>query len=307
MKADDMPVGVALVRLERIGHRATLGLWRDGWMRDLELAGDPQVRSLDSLMRLPAATVHDVLNDPALDALPSVDLEGATILAPCEGQEIWAAGVTYVRSREARMLESTSRDVYADVYVAERPELFFKAAGWRVAASDGAVGIRSDSTWDVPEPELAVLCNSAGEAVALAIGNDMSSRSIEGANPLYLPQAKVYDKSCAIGPAAVLIRNADQPLGISIQIHRDGQLAFYGRTSTSEMVRRPSDMAKTLVGAYALPVGAWLLTGTGIVPPENFTLAAGDNIEIEIEGLGRLRNEVEVISHSGATAFPTIS
>lgn len=204
------------------------------------------------------------------------------------------------------MLESTTRDIYADVYVADRPELFFKAAGWRVRGTGQTVGIRSDSTWDVPEPELAILCNSRGEAVAFGIGNDMSSRSIEGSNPLYLPQAKVYDKSCAIGPGAILAFDDDgRGRNVDLLIRRDSHSVFSGRTTTSDMVRRPVDMARVLVAAYPLPVGAWLLTGTGVVPPESFTLAEGDEVEITIEGLGRLRNTVEVVEHGGATALPT--
>jgi 2-dehydro-3-deoxy-D-arabinonate dehydratase len=203
------------------------------------------------------------------------------------------------------MEEAVVKDVYSAVYEADRPELFFKAAGWRVVPHGGDVGIRSDSEWDVPEPELAVLSNAYGETVAYAIGNDMSSRSIEGENPLYLPQAKVYDASCSIGPVAVL---ADHWHGsaITMRIERGGREIFAGSGSVADMVRDHRDLVRVLHAAYTLPVGAWLLTGTSVVPPEDCTASEGDVVNISIEGLGELTNRIKRIAHSGATALPSI-
>jgi 2-dehydro-3-deoxy-D-arabinonate dehydratase len=197
--------------------------------------------------------------------------------------------------------------VYSRVYTAQRPELFFKSAGWRVVGHGGDIGVRPDSTWTVPEPELAVLSNSSGEIVAYACANDMSSRSIEGENPLYLPQAKVYDRSCSIGPAAVLAGEADPSRAeIRMTIRRDGTDVFKGTANVSEMVRDPAQLAAVLHSAYPLPQGAWLLTGTSLVPPLPYTAEAGDRVVIEIEGIGRLVNSVVVVPHSGAVALPRV-
>src|SRR3989442_5068702 len=172
-----------------------------------------------------------------------LEMDASELLAPAESQEVWAAGVTYSRSREARMEESASQDVYAKVYEAERPELFFKSAGWRVVGHRGEAGVRPDSTWSVPEPELAVLSNSRGEVVAYACGHDMSSRSIDGENPLYLPQAKVYDRSCSIGPAAVLAWAVDVSRArISMSIERKGRAVFAGTASVADMTRDPEKL-----------------------------------------------------------------
>jgi 2-dehydro-3-deoxy-D-arabinonate dehydratase len=218
---------------------------------------------------------------------------------------VWAAGVTYRRSREARIEESAQKDAYAQVYEAERPELFFKAAGWRVAPSGGEVGIRPDSSWDVPEPELAVLSNAWGQVVAYACANDMSSRSIEGENPLYLPQAKVYDRSCSIGPAAVPAWEwPGLDAAITMTVVRGSKAAFEGSADTSQLVRSPAELAGVLHACYPLPAGAWLLTGTGIVPDAPYTAAAGDVVRIAIDGLGTLVNRVVRVPHSGAAAPP---
>jgi 2-dehydro-3-deoxy-D-arabinonate dehydratase len=228
------------------------------------------------------------------------------LAAPVGSQEVWAAGVTYRRSREARLEESSETRFYDRVYTSDRPELFFKAAGWRVVGPGSDVGVRADSTWDVPEPELAVLSNRHGEVVAYACGNDMSSRSIEGENPLFLPQAKVYDRSCAIGPAAVLAWTVDvSRAGMRMSIERDGRTVFSGTTSVAEMTREPAKLVAVLHAAYTLPVGAWLLTGTGIVPPEGYTARPGDLVRIAIDGLGELVNRVSLVPHSGAEARPT--
>ena len=212
------------------------------------------------------------------------------------GSEVWAAGVTYLRSKSARMEESESAaDVYDLVYDAERPELFWKAHPHDVRGHRQSVGIRADSTWNVPEPELALALDGAGRIVGYTVGNDMSSRSIEGDNPLYLPQAKVYDGSCAVGPGIVPASAVEPPFDIRMLIERDGADVFAGETSTSQMKRTFEDLAAYLVKARTFRAGATLLTGTGIVPPNDFTLQAGDIVRIEIGGLGRLTNVVEVV------------
>lgn len=219
------------------------------------------------------------------------------LLAPVDEQEIWAAGVTYERSREARQEEAQDGgDVYARVYRAERPEIFFKAQGWRVVGPGGEVGIRSDATWSVPEPELAVVFNPKLEVVGFTIGNDMSSRDIEGANPLYLPQAKVYTASCALGPGIVLNATSEWPAAsISLVIERGGAVVFSGEVSTGRIKRTISELGMYLGHSYSVPDGVVLLTGTGVVPPSDFTLAAGDVVTIRIDGIGELRNRVKVV------------
>jgi 2-dehydro-3-deoxy-D-arabinonate dehydratase len=216
------------------------------------------------------------------------------LLPPLESQEVWAAGVTYRRSREARMEESEKEaSVYDRVYRAERPELFFKATARRVIGHGGDVAIRSDSEWNVPEAELALAISSEGRVFGYSIGNDMSSRSIEGENPLYLPQAKIYDGSCALGPTLLV---TDEPLPssteIGIRVARRGAVAFEGKTRLSEMKRRPSELAGFLFRDNSFPAGCYLLTGTGIVPDNDFTLAPGDEISITIEPVGTLFNRV---------------
>jgi 2-dehydro-3-deoxy-D-arabinonate dehydratase len=217
-----------------------------------------------------------------------------TMLPPLESQEVWAAGVTYRRSREARMEESEREaDVYDRVYRAERPELFFKATAHRVVGHGGEVGIRSDSEWNVPEAELALAIGSRGQIFGYSIGNDMSSRSIEGENPLYLPQAKIYDGSCALGPS-LLVTGEPLPSSteISILVGRRGGVAFEGKTRLSEMRRRPPELAGYLFRDNSFPSGCYLLTGTGIVPENEFTLSPGDEIAITIEPIGTLINRV---------------
>jgi 2-dehydro-3-deoxy-D-arabinonate dehydratase len=220
---------------------------------------------------------------------------GSVVLAPVEHQEVWAAGVTYERSRVARVEESVSADPYDLVYVAERPELFFKAPGWRVRAAGEPIGIRADSEWNVPEPELALVVAADLSIAGYTIGNDVSSRSIEGQNTLYLPQAKVYDGACALGPCIVPASALEPPFGIAIEIARAGAAVFAGRTSTSEMRRPFAELAGYLGRALSLPVGAVLLTGTGVVPEADLTLEAGDVVRIAIGGLGVLENVVEVV------------
>jgi 2-dehydro-3-deoxy-D-arabinonate dehydratase len=217
-------------------------------------------------------------------------------LAPIGNQEVWAAGVTYFRSRTARMEESKSSgggSFYDAVYSAARPELFFKAAPWRVRASGDEVCIRRDAAWSVPEPELALVINQRGGIVGYTIGNDMSSRDIEGENPLYLPQAKVYDGSCALGPAMLV---CEQPLPadttIALAIVRNGTPVFQGGTSLTQMRRTPEELVQYLFRETSFPHGAVLLTGTGVVPPDDFTLQPGDAIAITIPPIGTLENVV---------------
>ncbi len=218
------------------------------------------------------------------------------VLAPVIGQEVWAAGVTYFRSRTARMEESKvagGGSFYDRVYEAERPELFFKSAAWRVVGPGGRVRIRADSGWNVPEPELALVVSPAGRVVGYTIGNDMSSRDIEGENPLYLPQAKVYDGSCALGPALLL---TDDPLpaetAITLEIRRAGEAVFQGATTIAQMKRSPAELVEYLYRETSFPAGCILLTGTGVVPPDSFTLRHGDEVRIGIEPIGVLVNEV---------------
>ncbi len=219
-----------------------------------------------------------------------------TALAPISSQEVWAAGVTYYRSRSARIEESKDAgggDFYDRVYAAERPELFFKATGRRVVGPGDAVRIRSDAKWSIPEPELVLLLDPEGSIVGYTIGNDMSSRDIEGENPLYLPQAKIYDGSCALGPCVLLSSDPLGPTtGIHLEIVRQGRPAFTASTTLAEFKRSPKQLASFLFRDNSFPHGVFLLTGTGIVPPDDFTLAAGDIIRIMIDGIGTLENYV---------------
>ena len=226
---------------------------------------------------------------------PSVSVpDDAAVLAPVdEHQEVWGSGVTYMRSREARESESAAADVYGAVYDAERPEIFFKSQGWRTRGSGEGVRIRRDAEWNVPEPELTLVVNAEGEIVGYTVGNDMSSRDIEGANPLYLPQAKTYNGSCAVGPAIVVCDAGDLVgLEIDMRIERDGTAVFAGSTSTANMKRTFPELAEFLCRELDFPAGVLLMTGTGIVPPDEFTLQAGDVITIRIGDLS-LVNTVE--------------
>jgi 2-dehydro-3-deoxy-D-arabinonate dehydratase len=231
----------------------------------------------------------------AVNEKSAVDFDPATALPPVGSQEVWAAGVTYYRSRKARMEESRAAgggDFYDRVYTAERPELFFKSTGWGVVGPGGAVRIRSDAKWSVPEPELTLVINAAGRIVGYTIGNDMSSRDIEGENPLYLPQAKVYDGSCALGPCVLL---APQPLTdnvVRMEIIRQNRVAYSGSTSISELKRDPKQLVEFLFRDHSFPRGVLLMTGTGIVPADEFTLRHGDVVRIAIDGIGILENPV---------------
>ena len=259
-----------------------------------------------SFFQLPADDWDQLFNQPELlqslvsrtrrlAPLPAFALD-AELLAPIGSQEVWAAGVTYYRSRTARMEESKDAgggSFYDRVYSAERPELFFKATPHRVAGHQQQVRIRRDSRWNVPEPELALAINAAGKIIGYTVGNDLSSRDIEGENPLYLPQAKVYLHSCGLGPGVLL---SDDPLpdatAIRLEIRRDEKTVFAGTTDLSALKRKPPELVDYLFRDNSFPQGCFLLTGTGIVPPDEFTLAHGDEISITIDQIGTLVNRV---------------
>lgn len=242
----------------------------------------------------------DALQEALRRATDEPVLAGAPLLCPLEGQEVWASGVTFERSRSARNEEAGREigvvDFYDRVYAADRPELFGKAAVGRSRGPEEPVAIRSDSGWNVPEPELALIADAAGRIVAYTVGNDMSSRSIEGENPLYLPQAKVYAGSCALGPCLLPVADAApvDELEIHLVIERDGREFYADRVSVSKMHRKLDDLVDWLFRGQDFPVGVALLTGTAIVPPLEFTLHQGDVVTVEIPGIGRLRNPVEV-------------
>ncbi|MEU0564774.1 fumarylacetoacetate hydrolase family protein [Nonomuraea sp. NPDC005983] len=269
---------------------------RDGEIRAGVRADDGLVHPLPlplaELLRLSLSGLRElverVMNEP-----PDGPAEP---LAPVEGRmEVWAAGVTYRRSRQARMAESTAAaDVYERVYDAPRPELFFKSAAWRVVGDGGTVAVRADSTVDVPEPELALVLNTHGEIVGYTVCDDMSSRTIEGENPLYLPQAKIYLGGCAVGPAIRPVWEVADPYALPIRmtIRRDGAVAWSGEAETSQLNRRLDDLAGYLFAADVFPDGAVLATGTCLVPNLPFTLAGGDVVEIEIGEIGTLTNSV---------------
>ncbi len=230
-----------------------------------------------------------------LETLGSEEI-ASNLRAPIGGQEVWAAGVTYYRSRDARMEESKAAgggDFYDRVYDAERPELFFKATANRVVGPNGRVAIRNDSKWSVPEPELTLLVSPGGCITGYTIGNDMSARDIEGENPLYLPQAKVYQRSCALGPCILLAKGGfDFSSQISLVIQRGGKIEFSDSTPLTSLKRDPNTLVKYLYSNNVFTQGCFLLTGTGIVPPDSFTLQNGDRIEITIPAIGTLVNTV---------------
>jgi 2-dehydro-3-deoxy-D-arabinonate dehydratase len=248
-------------------------------LADLLEADDPQVAALDLASRSSA----------------TYPLSEVTLLPPIDQQEVWAAGVTYRRSQTARMEESeAAADCYDRVYNSPRPELFFKATPHRVAGPGQPVRIRKDSQWNVPEPELTLVLNSRAELVGFTIGNDMSSRDIEGENPLYLPQAKLYNDCCGLGPW-ITLASAMPPveeIGIRLAVRRAGETVFEGSTSGSQLARTFDDLIGYLARDNSFPNGAFLLTGTGIVPGSDFTLLAGDEVEIDIDGIGTLINPV---------------
>ena len=273
---------------------ARFGLIMGDQVVDVAAAGGPSTQA--EALTMGREAMLTALNAAAATG-PGVPLESVTLAAPIDAQEVWAAGVTYLRSRNARMEESSQSDVYDRVYDADRPEIFLKATPSRVVGPGGAVGIRSDSGWDVPEPELALLINAGGEVVGYTIGNDVSSRSIEGENPLYLPQAKVYAQCAGLGPVVVLTDEISDPtdLPIKLEILRGGEILFSEETGTSRMHRTFEDLVSYLFRGNAFPAGVFLMTGTGIVPPSEFTLQDGDSVTITIEPIGALTNPVERI------------
>lgn len=249
------------------------------------------------------SSLQELLSSPDLVRLAtelptigeSMDLKSLCWLPPIDQQEVWAAGVTYKRSQTARMEESeAAASCYDRVYTAARPEIFFKATPNRCRGHLGNLRIRTDATWNVPEPELALVISNSGKIVGYTIGNDMSSRDIEGDNPLYLPQAKVYNECCGLGPWITLA--ADMPerssIGIHLEIHRESKQVFSGDTGVSQMARNLEDLVSWLLRDNDMPNGAFLLTGTGIVPDSTFTLAPGDQVHIAIDGIGTLTNTI---------------
>ena len=271
-----------------------IGLVSDGGdVTDLTPAG---VTTLSHVLESadPVALINGI-DRTSLRRLPSADV---ILRPPVERQEVWAAGVTYLRSKTARMEESDfSATAYDRVYDADRPEIFFKALAEKVVATGEAVGIRRDARWSVPEPEFALVLNSRGHIAGCTIGNDMSSRDIEGENLLYLPQAKVYDRSCALGPYIRLgVTEAEaRDWTVRSAIIRDGARVFSGETRLGNIKRRFEELAAYLCRSQTFPHGAVLLTGTGIVPPDDFTLQAHDVVEIEIAAIGILRNSVVIV------------
>ncbi|MCC6223112.1 MAG: fumarylacetoacetate hydrolase family protein [Thermoleophilia bacterium] len=274
--------------LRRVSFRgqAQLVAARDGALHPLE-------ETLGELLAGGLGALHEAV-DRALAAPPLAGVPEA-VLAPIDAQEVWASGVTYERSRQARVEEAVVKSVYDLVFEAERPELFLKAAPGRVPPPGAPLRIRADSTWDVPEPELALVLTAAGEIAGYLVADDVSSRSIEGQNPLYLAQAKIYDDSLGLSGTIVLARELGErarSARISLAIERDGRAVFSGETSTAQMRRPFETLAGYLYRELSHPEGAVLLTGTGLVPPDDFTLEDGDVVEIEIEGVDVLRHPV---------------
>jgi 2-dehydro-3-deoxy-D-arabinonate dehydratase len=273
------------------GGKPLFGLIDGDEVIDIEAAGGPA--TLGTALQLSKSDL-----DIALARVNESDLRTpiseVTLKAPIDWQEVWCAGVTYMRSRDARMEESQAKSVYDIVYEADRPEIFFKGMRFRVAGPGEEIAVRSDSTWDVPEPECALVINSAGEIVGFTVGNDVSSRSIEGENPLYLPQAKVYDKAAALGPVIALASEIENPKDLTIElvIRRNGEIGFQGITSTNQLHRTFDDLVSYLYRDNTHYHGAILMTGTGIVPPSDFTLEGGDEVSITIDGIGTLTNPV---------------
>jgi 2-dehydro-3-deoxy-D-arabinonate dehydratase len=255
-----------------------------------------QVPDTDFDDLLSRQSLHSYLSDLKTSAKAVRPPVAEELLAPVGAQEVWAAGVTYERSREGRREESQESGAavfYSRVYDAERPELFFKAPGWRVAGPYGKIRVRRDARWSVPEPELVLVINRDAQIIGYTLGNDVSSRDIEGENPLYLPQAKVYDGSCSLGPAIFV---TEEPLDLDIEIvlliERGGQTIFEGKVPLRRIHRELDVLVEYLYRELSFPAGAFLLTGTGIVPPNDFTLLPGDVVKITAAPLGELVNEV---------------
>jgi 2-dehydro-3-deoxy-D-arabinonate dehydratase len=282
-----------LCRFRTPDDREHVGLVSENQALDLSAEGIDRLSSLFELEGL-----ISILNGLRNQNLPRHDLDRVKLLPPLDRQEVWAAGVTYLRSKKARMEESDfSATAYDKVYEAPRPELFFKATPEKVIATGDFVGIRKDAKWNVPEPELVLILNSRGHISGYSIGNDMSSRDIEGENLLYLPQAKIYDRSCAIGPFIRVgaTESEARTWPIHIQISRQEKPVFQGDTSVGQIKRSFEELAGYLFRSQSFPHGAALLTGTGVVPPNHFTLQPGDRIQIKIAGIGKLENLVREV------------
>jgi 2-dehydro-3-deoxy-D-arabinonate dehydratase len=254
----------------------------------------PADLTIEGLLRDGGSALRDALGLPVGPPIP----DDARVIAPVDAQEVWAAGVTYERSREARMEEATEPSIYDRVYDAERPELFFKAAAWRVRGPGEPVAVRADSPWNAPEPELAVFATPTMAIAGFTIGNDLSSRTIEGENPLYLPQAKVYDGSCSLGPALVPASEVELPIGIRLAVVRGGDTVVDAATSSARLHRSLEDLLGWLGATLSFPSGVVLLTGTGIVAESSFSLRAGDVVRIEADGLGALENPVDEVGRA---------
>ena len=281
-----------ICRFKPKGEEVRIGLVTDdSTVLDLAPAGItqlfPLLESQETLQQLEQISKRQ-------PKLPRLQLSEIHLCPPVERQEIWAAGVTYLRSKKARMEESDfSATAYDRVYEAARPELFFKSLPEKAAGPNEPIGIRKDARWSVPEPELALVLNSKGKIAGYTIGNDMSSRDIEGENLLYLPQAKIYRNSCALGPWIEIGPSEDaRKWTIGITIRRAGNAVFEGDTSAGQIKRNFAELAEYLFRSQVFPHGAILLTGTGVVPPDNFTLQPNDEVEIGISGIGTLRNVV---------------
>lgn len=274
-----------------------VGLLEEDAVYDLTAADPEAAGTLSAALAAGAAGLAGAAERARRSAgRPLTGAGAASLLAPVEQQEVWGAGVTYLRSRNARMDESPGGGSFYDmVYQAERPEVFFKTTPHRVVGPEQPVCIRRDSTWSVPEPELTLALTPDLRIAGYTVGNDMSARDIEGENPLYLPQAKIYSGCCALGPAVLLAEAGAEPrFSVRLTIRRAGAVAFQGETSTAQMRRTFAELAAYLGRANAFPGGAFLLTGTGIVPPDDFALREGDVVEIEVPEIGVLRNPVAV-------------
>ncbi len=276
-----------LMRFSYCG-RPSLGVVTTDGVRPLEL-------TLAELLALPLAEAQAVVQGASN---PPVEVGSVDILPPVDTQEVWAAGVTYQRSRDGRVEESGNDDLYDHVYAAPRPEIFFKATPQRVVTDGQPVGIRADSGWDVPEAEIALLVSSAGDIFGYLVGNDMSSRSIEGENALYLPQAKVYEASCALSSQIVPVWEAPGlPLVVSVDLTRDGKSVFSGQTDSDAMRRTFEELVRWLMLALPFPDGVVLMTGTGLVPGPEVTVEAGDVVTVTISGVATLTNPVVLVGH----------
>lgn len=274
-----------LVRF-RHGGRSTLGVLRHAATPEVT----PLPLSLAELLALPLAEAQAAVEQATGPALPFAP---ADVLPPVDEQEVWAAGVTYRRSRDGRIEESGNETLYDHVYASARPEIFFKATPARVVTDGQPVGIRADSSWDVPEAEIGLVINAGGEIVGYLAGNDMSSRSIEGENALYLPQAKMYEASCALSASITPVWEAPPlPLSVSVTISRGPETVYAGQTSSDAMQRTFLELVTWLTLALPMPAGAVLLTGTGLVPGADVTVEPGDVITVEVDGVARLVNPV---------------